>query len=139
MAWRSMKQELVPWRLPDPQALCSTAGGRERRGDFQIVLCNFFSQNYSISGNDLAFVRPVRNPTLSTLFKKCEVVWEKVKEEKEDATFVFFSKVNFLWNLSKVATVFLLLGGIQLVSTLEEDKAMKDEFIFFTISPCIYK
>ena len=72
-----------------------------------------------MSENNLAFVRNlVRESKFSTLSKKCEVVSEKVKERKEDVALIFFSKVNFGGNLSKVAAMFLLSSGIQLVSTL---------------------
>ena len=77
--------------------------------------------------------------TFYIINKMCEVVLGKRKgKKKEDATMAFFSKVNFQRSLSKLA-MFLPSSSTQLVFTLKKDKTTKDEFIFFVMSPCVYK
>lgn len=76
-------------------------GRRER--DFQASSAtSSHGQNPSISEHSLAFVRtPMRELTFSTLSKKWEVVWEKVRERKRRCFSGFLSHSKFFGKFVK--------------------------------------
>lgn len=134
------------WKFPDTQALCATALEGDRRGDFQI-LCDFFTVRIIASWETPLPLWDLWGTQHCLHYPRNVNGLGKVKGRKKMLFWFSFPRntlrntkfVKFQWNLSKAVPMFLLFGSTQLVSTLEKDKAVKDEFLFFTVSPCIYK